>query len=112
VKRAHLYARKRISHAYSDDPEASRFQGDVWAQMASFGPRQHLVLDKSKVFTYSFLATMVDQSLYDVDKVRLSVAKESTGEDVPRSESNGAQDDMDLAALGKRPQLRVEYFTS
>jgi len=40
------------------------------------------------------------------------VAKESTGEDVPRSESNGAQDDMDLAALGKRPQLRVEYFTS
>lgn len=71
-----------------------------------------LFFDKSNVFTYLFLATMVDQSLYDVDKVRLSVVKESTGDDVPRSESNGAQDDMDLAALGKRPQLRVEYFTS
>jgi len=53
---------------------------------------------------------MVDKKDSAVDKKGLTVAKGSTGGIVPRSESNGDQDDMDLAAFGKRPQLRVRYL--
>lgn len=50
---------------------------------------------------------MADQSLYAVDKMGISLAQGSTGDHIPRSESNADPDDMDMAAFGKGPQLKV-----
>ncbi len=41
----------------------------------------------------------------------LFVAKKSTGDQFPRSDQNEDQDDVDMTAFGKRPQLKVGYST-
>lgn len=74
--------------------------------MPSLGPRLHLDLDKPNII---FSSAVVEQREYSVDKMGLFVAKGITGDRVPPSECNENQDDMDMAAFGKRPQLKVRY---